>query len=289
MHPIWKTALAVTAAGLALAGCAGDPAPSAPAAAAPTGPAATTPAVVDVVGLVGGTQLVRFTTADPTPGTPVQVSGLDRDTRLVGIDHRVQDGQLYGVGDEGGLYTLAGDGTATSVGRLTVPLEGERFGVDFNPAANALRVISDTGQNLRQPFAATPLPATVADTALTLPATAPATGTVPATGAVAAGYTNNDTDMTTATSLFVLDAAAGRISLQSPANAGTLAPTGSLGVEVGPASGFDVRSDGATNVGYASLQVGDGYELHSIDLLTGRATRIGALTLPVEHIAVTLS
>ena len=32
-------------------------------------------------------------------------------------------------------------------------LEGENFGVDFNPAANALRIVSDTGQNLRQPFA----------------------------------------------------------------------------------------------------------------------------------------
>jgi hypothetical protein len=30
-----------------------------------------------------------------------------------------------------------------------VALQGTRFGVDFNPAANRLRVISDLGQNLR--------------------------------------------------------------------------------------------------------------------------------------------
>ena len=34
------------------------------------------------------------------------LSGLVQDTRLVGIDFRVQDGKLYGVGDQGGIYVL---------------------------------------------------------------------------------------------------------------------------------------------------------------------------------------
>ena len=33
--------------------------------------------------------------------------------------------------------------------QLTIPLDGTVFGVDFNPAADRLRIISDTGQNLR--------------------------------------------------------------------------------------------------------------------------------------------
>jgi hypothetical protein len=163
------------------------------------------------------------------------------------------------------------------------------FGVDFNPAANALRIVSDTGQNLRQPFATTPLPDTVADTELTNPAQPPATGTVPATGVVSAAYTNNDTEQTTATSLFVLDAAAGRISLQSPANGGSLAPTGSLGVEADAGWGFDIHTNAdGVNTGYATLQVGSGYELHSIDLLNGTATRVGTLNGAVNDIAVAL-
>ena len=36
---------------------------------------------------------------------------------------------------------------------LTVGLDGDFFGVDFNPAAKRLRIISNTGQNLRTPFA----------------------------------------------------------------------------------------------------------------------------------------
>jgi hypothetical protein len=32
---------------------------------------------------------------------------------------------------------------------MDVPLDGTFFGVDFNPTVDRLRVISDTGQNLR--------------------------------------------------------------------------------------------------------------------------------------------
>jgi hypothetical protein len=295
MHASWKTALIAGAALLATASCAGSDPTTTAAAAVPVGdpsrPRATAAAAVDVVGLVDGTSLVRFTTDDPTViGEPATVSGLAGDTRLVGIDYRVQDGLLYGVGEEGGLYSITDTGTATKVGELSVPLDGEVFGVDFNPAANALRIISDTGQNLRQPFATTPLPDTVADTALTNPAPAPATGTVPATGVVSAAYTNNDTEETTATSLFVLDAAAGRISLQSPANGGTLSPTGSLGVDPDGGWGFDIHTDAdGLNTGYATLQVGSGYELRSVDLLTGETTRIDNLDGAVTDIAVALA
>ena len=73
---------------------------------------------------------------------------------LVGIDYRVQNGALYGVGIAGGLYMLnPNDAVATKVGQLSVALSGTNFGVDFNPAANALRVISDNGP---EPPAAVP-------------------------------------------------------------------------------------------------------------------------------------
>jgi hypothetical protein len=292
VHTSWKTALIVGAALVTTTSCGFFSTPSTPAAlGTPVGAPSATPASapVDVIGLVDGKSLVRFTTADTAVGEPATVSGLEGDTLLVGIDYRVQDGELYGVGDAGGLYTLTEQGAATKIGELSERLDGQVFGVDFNPAANALRVVSDTGQNLRQPFATTPLPDTVADTELTNPAQPPATGTVPATGVVSAAYTNNDTEDTTATSLFVLDAKVGRISLQSPANGGTLAPTGTMGVEAEAGWGFDIHTDAdGVNTGYATLQVGSGYELHSINLLSGTATRIGTLDGNVNDIAVAL-
>lgn len=241
------------------------------------------------VGLVGGTQLVTFSTRDPRRSGPIgTVTGLQQDTRLVGIDVRVQDGKLYGVGDRGGIYALdTRTAKATYVQRLTVALQGTSFGVDFNPAANALRVVSDTGQNLRQPFA-TAGAATVADTPLSTP---PAAGTT--AGVTGAAYTNNDLDAATATTLFVLSTATDAVAVQSPANAGTLAATGSLGVDATGPAGFDISSTlvkgkSVDVAGYASLSVGGKRGLYEVSLLTGQAKRVGTFAQDVTDIALPL-
>lgn len=201
-----------------------------------------------------------------------------RDTRLVGIDHRVQDGLLYGVGDQGGIYVLDVRKRAAQLqDRPRVSLDGsDAYDIDFNPAADALRVLTSKGANLRVPFA-TPS-ATVVDTPLTRPAPAPTPGTVPATGVTAGAYTNNDLDPSTATTLFVVDTERDQVALQSPANAGTTAPTGALGVDAVGDVGFDVRSElerGRTVAvqGYAVI----GGRLHQVDLLTGAARAQGVI------------
>ncbi|GIF76655.1 DUF4394 domain-containing protein [Asanoa siamensis] len=202
---------------------------------------------------------------------------------MVGIDVRVQDGKLYGIGDKGGVYTLnTSTARATRVSRLTVPLAGTRFGVDFNPAANRLRVVSDTGQNLRHnvddPAGAPAAGRTATDTMLTVP---PATAA--ATGVTAAAYTNNDLHAATATTLFDLNTMTDQIVLQSPANQGTLAPTGGLGVDAAGDAGFDIARG---NTAYAALTVDGRQRFYRISLLTGRADLIGGFRTPVIDIAV---
>ncbi|WP_407646117.1 DUF4394 domain-containing protein [Actinacidiphila oryziradicis] len=75
------------------------------------------------------------------------------------------------------------------VPQLTVALSGSRFGVNFNPVANRLRVVSDTGQNVPHTIddKAAPLGTTV-DGMLTNPTMPPST----AMGVTGAAYTNND-------------------------------------------------------------------------------------------------
>lgn len=246
------------------------------------------------VGLTADGFLVGFDVSDPGAAHRIgEVTGLEGDAGLVGIDYRVQDGKLYGVGDQGGVYALDDtDGSATKVRRLTVALEGTFFGVDFNPAANALRVLSDTGQNLRQPFATAEAP-TVVDTALTNPAVAPATGTVPGAGVTAAGYTNNDLDAATSTTLFGLDTVLDRVAVQSPANAGTLAPTGNLPAAIGPDAGLDIHSTlvegrSVDNDAFATVEVDGARRLWAVDVLTGDAQDLGRFTAPVTDLAVQL-
>ena len=104
-----------------------------------------------VVGLTDDGALVCFSELAPRRVRDIgYVSGLvPPDVRLIGIDFRVQTGALYGVGDLGGVYVSTSNAVGTLISQLTVELEGSKFGVDFNPAADRLRIVSDTGQNLR--------------------------------------------------------------------------------------------------------------------------------------------
>jgi Domain of unknown function (DUF4394) len=234
-----------------------------------------------VAGLTGNGELVGFASDDPQDFTTIgAVGGLEGDQRLVGIDGRVSDRTVYGVGDQGGIYTLSlQTAAATKVSQLTVALDGSSFDVDFNPAANRLRVVSDTGQNLRHniddPDGMPAIGQTVADTALTVP---PDTATV--SGVTGAAYYNNDQDMATATTLFALDTNLDQVTIQSPANGGTLAATGKLGVDAQGDAGFDIHYGAETRTadharGLATLNVDGAYRLYEIELLTGRAVLMG--------------
>jgi hypothetical protein len=204
----------------------------------------------------------------------------------------VQNRKLYGVGDRGGIYTIdtgGNFGSATKVSQLTVPLVGQNFGVDFNPAANRLRVISDTGQNLRHNLddpAGTPAAGmTAIDGALAYPGVPPAPPTT-ATKVTAAAYTNNDLDPNTATTLYDIDTMLDQVVIQSPANAGLLAPTGKLTVDAGQWAGFDIYMRGTDNRGLAVLNTGGRTRLYDIGLTTGKATRIGSFASNVQVVDV---
>lgn len=241
-----------------------------------------------VVGLTEDGKLVCFSERSPERARRIgHVSGLTgSDAALIGIDFRVQDGRLYGVGNAGGVYTIdTATAVATLVSQLTVALDGTSFGVDFNPAADRLRIVSDTGQNLRHNVNADGV--TIADTTLSYAPPAAALGVA------GAGYTNNDLDPSTATSLFDVDSALDQVALQSPANSGQLAATGKLTVDTVSKVGFDVYSNlrsGVTtsNSGFAALCVSDVSGFYGVNLLTGKAKLIGTFDDPVVDIAIPL-
>jgi hypothetical protein len=213
--------------------------------------------------------------------------GLSGDVRLVGIDMRTADHKVYGVGDKGGIYVInRGNGNVRKVSQLSVALDGTYFGVDFNPAADRLRIVSDTGQNLRHDVTQA-APATAVDTPLSYEA-----GTT-ATGITAAAYTNNDNDVRTGTALFNLDLRLDQVVQQVPANAGTLVAVGPFGTRQGPVAGFDVVSTTASgrtveNTGFATLRPTSGglATLYRVDLLSGDFTKVAKFNKDIADIAI---
>jgi len=251
-----------------------------------------------VIGLTDDGRLVRFQSDKPGRSREIGfVTGLvGNDVALVGIDFRVQDGKLYGVGNGGGVYTIdPRTGVASFVNSLNfngnpVALSGTFFGVDFNPAADRLRIVSDTGQNLAHNVNAGGTTSDPNVGMLNNGANPP----VLVLGVSGAAYTNNDLQPNTATTLFDINAMSDQVVIQSPPASGALTPTGSLGVDAGSWVGFDIYSTlvgGVTvnNRAFASLVVGGKYGFYQINPLTGAAKRVGKFNDTVVDIAVRLN
>ncbi|WP_251373876.1 DUF4394 domain-containing protein [Janthinobacterium sp. JC611] len=242
------------------------------------------PAVVtgDVFVLTASNKLLSFDRA--TPGTirsTATITGLQAGENLLGIDFRPADGQLYGVGSTGRLYTLnGGTGVATLKASLaadaadtTAPftaLAGTQFGVDFNPVADRLRIVSDTGQSLRINV---DTGATTTDGNIN--------GGAAGSAITAAAYTNSFAG-TASTTLFVIDGANATLYTQNPPNNGTLAGAVPLGVAATSVAGFDI--DARTNTGYAVMTVAGARNLYSVNLAAASApaTLVAAIGVTEE-------
>jgi uncharacterized surface protein with fasciclin (FAS1) repeats len=190
--------------------------------------------VSTVYGLTDVPELITFDAADPTTiGARVPVTGVAPGSSLLAIDVRPANGQLVGLSDASVLYTIdPAAGTATAVGTgFDPPLQDPGFGFDVDPAADRIRVDVATGQNLS------------AD---------PTTGEATAGGALA--YERGDSNAATPRvvaaaytadgNLFAVDVATGVLARQAPADAGTLATIGPLGVNLTDGASFDIADSG---------------------------------------------
>ena len=109
-------------------------------------------AAITAFGLSNANQIVTFDTNTPsTPLAVVAITGLQSGETALGIDVRPATGQLYLLGSSSRIYVVDPvTGVATAVGAAFTPaLSGTAFGFDFNPTVDRIRVVSDTGQNLR--------------------------------------------------------------------------------------------------------------------------------------------
>ncbi len=267
LHPSCRPFLpaCVLAGVLALTACASPPADE------PAG----APRAETVFAVTEANALIRFNAGTPRRIEQRQpISGLAAGETLLGIDFRVARGVLYGLTSAGRLVTID---TATAavkpVGTAPpVALQGTRFGLDFNPAADRVRLVSDSGQNLR-------LHPDTGALAATDPPLAHATGA--AVRVTGAGYTYNKQNDKLTTN-YALDIGRGWLVTQgsveavepvvSP-NTGRLFDVGALGTGAVDDAAFDIAD--TNNAALAALRQGGRTRLYAIDLATGRATLLG--------------
>lgn len=243
-----------------------------------------------LIGLTANNELVTFESGKRNQTTSVvPITGLVGGETVVGIDFRPSDTGLNGTNDIGKLYAVTtasrlyivdpATGAATMPVMLSIPLDGTAFGFGFNPAADRLRIHSNTNQNLRinVETGLTILDGTLAYTAGDVNA-----GKDP--DLTASGYTNNDANPATGTELYAIDAAQDVliefgpvVGTTSGPNSGKLVTVGALGVDAGFLAGFDISN--ATGTAYAVLGTSASGKsvLYTIDLDTGAATKVGLL------------
>ena len=178
-------------------------------------------------------------------------TGLSAGETVIGLDMRPVNGQLYALGSGSHIYTInASSGAAAFVGPLSTNLSGSDFGFDFNPVVDRIRIVSNTGQNLRvNPADAVAIvdgPINPGGRAIT-----------------AVAYLNNFAGATS-TVLFDIDVTTDKLYRQDPSNAGTLVEVGNLGVNVEAMSGFDIG--GTSNSGYALLKSGSTTNLYRVNV-----------------------
>ncbi|KAK6031638.1 hypothetical protein OSTOST_02223 [Ostertagia ostertagi] len=183
------------------------------------------------------------------------IAGAGMGEEFMGIDFRPVNGQLYGITvtntGNARLYTFnLSTGAATPVGSgfmLTAGTSG--IGFDFNPTVDRIRLVSNTGQNLRL----NPNDGTIAATDANLNPGSPAVS--------GAAYSSNFPGAAS-TFLFVMDM--GKLYRQEPPNNGTLVELGSLGITADAQNGFDIG--GNSNMAYALLTSGGVTKLYNINI-----------------------
>ena len=220
-------------------------------------------------GVTQDNRLVTFQSDNVTNVAPTHaITGLPGGEKIIGLDVRPLNGQLYALGATSRLYVInPRTGAARQVGATPfIPaLAGASFGFDFNPTVDRIRVTSDAEQNLRlNPDDGT---VTGVDTNLAYAPGDPGAGTNPNVGGSA--YTNSFAGATS-TTLFDIDNARHALVTQNPPNDGTLTTVGALGTN-NNAVAFDI---GEGNVAYAVLNGEQNRQnLFRIDLTNGHATQ----------------
>ena len=245
----------------------------------------TDPVVVALDGSTGGTQrLLSFSLRDTTTATAVAVTGLPATEPLLSIDYRPSNQKIYGLTSLGRLVTINDTtGLATPLNTLSISSSitaglaaGKTYSIDFNPAADALRIVSSSvanggsSENYRVPTAVIDAGGTtLTDTPLAFDPTAVPT---PSTFSIShVAYTNSfalpGNTRPSVTRMFDIDSLNSRVLQQTNPNGGTLAFRTALPATADAFGGLDFAGgDNGAAVAAVSLQNEASFKIFRLDL-----------------------
>ena len=214
----------------------------------------------------------------------VALKGLPAGEALVGIDYRVSKGVLFTLSRSGRVYTINTEsGALAPVGGTPIAsaMEGAAFGFDFNPAADRIRLVSNTGQNLRLHPDTGALVAV--DAPLTFDLGDSQAGQKPQLLAAAYTYNKKDEKITTN---FAIDGRTGTLVRQGSAegaqpvvspNTGRLVTVGALGTGSVQDASMDIAdTSGAAFAALRSVAQGP-TRLYLVNLESGKADVLGTV------------
>jgi hypothetical protein len=211
----------------------------------------------DLFALTDNNALASFNRSAPGNLTSsTAISGLTPGDRVIGIDFRPSDGLLYGLAKSssgtGRLYLINKiSASATLVSTLNATLSGETFDIDFDPVRDRLTAIGGTQ---------------VLDVN-------PKTGSASSVqfgsdGGLLGGIAyNNDFSGTATTTLYAINASAGRLKKAASA---AWSSVGLLGQNIGPVNSLDIEP--TTETAYVAYNSSTGPQLATVDLATGAAS-----------------
>lgn len=228
--------------------------------------------------LDAGARLYKYNAKDPmNPISSVGISGTLSAEIIQAIDFRPATGQLYGLGSSSRLYVInpvTGVARPLGASTFTPTVNGNIVAFDFNPTVDRIRLVTNTGQNLRLH------PETGAVVAVDGSINGPAGAAI-----AAVAYTNNRSGATS-TVLYDIDIATKKLYKQDPPNNGTLVEVGPLNLDISAEAGFDISPD--NSVALAVFYVGSKSTLAKVDLATGNATALGNLGNAANYLSIAI-
>jgi hypothetical protein len=220
-----------------------------------------------IIGLADNKSLVTIDPVTRKATPPVTIKGTD--ARIAGFDLRPADGLLYGIASNGEIYTLdTKSGQTKKRSKLSAPWPpGITTTIDFNPAADRLRVMGSNRVNVTVNVDDGKV---AVDGAHKYKDGDVNAGKIPKI--IAGAYTHAKKGTQT-TALYTIDATTKALLIQDPPNEGLLTTVGSLGITLTEPVAFNIVAVGDGN----DAMLTSGGVLYAVDLGTGKATSLGKI------------